>query len=221
MTYWRNRIRQRARMETGTMTSPLESLRQSLPDYARDIKLNLGSLLGADGLPDLPKTRKWGAAVAAAIASRNAALTHAVEHDALLLMGEVTVDAARTAASVMAMTNVYYRAVHMADDAELSQRPAGLRMNGLTRHGIDPTDFELFGLAASVVKGCEGCTRAHVAGARKHGASTQAIQDTIRIAAVIHAAATVLDATADPVLSLPLPILAEASPEPVVAGEVN
>jgi len=221
MSYWRNRIRMRARMERGHMTSPLESLRQSLPDYARDIKLNLGTLLGADGLPDLPKTRKWGSAVAAAVASRNAALTHAVEHDALLSVREEIVDAARTAAAIMAMTNVYYRAAHMAGDLELSQLPAGLRMNGLTRHGVDQADFELFGLAASVVKGCEGCTRAHVAGARKHGASTQAIQDAIRIASVIHATATVLDAISDPMLSLPLPILEDAGPEPAVAGEMN
>ncbi|MDX3928946.1 MAG: carboxymuconolactone decarboxylase family protein [Shinella sp.] len=203
------------------MTSPLESLRQALPDYARDIKLNLGTLLGADGVPDLSRSQKWGAAVAAAVASRNAALTHAIEHDALLLVEGQTVEASRTAASIMAMTNVYYRAIHMAGDAELSGLPAGLRMNGLTRHGIDQMDFELFGLAASVVKGCEGCTRAHVDGARKHGASAQAIQAAIRIAAVVHAAATVLDATTDPTLSLPLPILADATAEPVVAGDLN
>lgn len=220
MNDWRNRMRKRARLESGYMIGPLESLRQSLPDYARDIKLNLGSLFGSDGLPELPKSQKWGSAVAAAVASRNAALTHAVEHDALLLIGEGTVEAARTAAAIMAMTNIYYRAVHMAGDPELSRLPAGLRMNGLTRHGIDQADFELFGLAASVVKGCEGCTRAHVDGARKHGVPLQAIQTTIRIASVIHAAATVLDASSDPTLSLPLPILADA-PDARVSDGAN
>ncbi|WP_266076957.1 carboxymuconolactone decarboxylase family protein [Brucella intermedia] len=132
---------------------------------------------------------------------------------------EATIEAARTAAAIMAMTNVYYRAVHMADEPELSQLPAGLRMNGLTLHGIDQADFELFGLAASVVKGCEGCAKAHVAGARKHGASMQAVQATIRIAAVIQAAATVLDATADSVHSMPLP-LTEVEQEQAAAGDV-
>lgn len=221
MSYWRNRIRKRARLESGTMTTPLESLRQALPDYARDIKLNLGTLLGTDGPAELSKAQKWGSAVAAAIASRNAALTHAVEHDALLLVGEQTVEAARTAAAIMAMTNVYYRAVHMAGDAELPKLPAGLRMNGLTRHGIDQMDFELFGLAASVVKGCEGCTKAHVDGARKHGATAQAIQAVLRIAAVVHATANVLDATTDPTLSLPLPILSDAREPIAMADGVN
>lgn len=180
--------------------SPLEELRQSLPDYARDIKINLGSLLGPDGLPDLSPSQKWGSAIAAALASRNPALLNAVEQDAMFTIDEPTAEAARTAAAIMAMTNVYYRAIHMAGDAELSRLPAGLRMNGLTRHGAPQLDFELFGLAASAVKGCEGCAKAHVQGARKHGASVQAVQAAIRIAAVIHAAATVLDA--DPELAL-------------------
>lgn len=221
MSSWRNRLRKRAKMENGMMKSPLESLRQSLPDYARDVKLNLGTLLGVDGAPELSESQKWGVAVASSLASRSHALTHAIEHDALLLIDEATIEAARAAAAIMAMTNVYYRAVHMADDPELAQLPAGLRMNGLARHGIDQADFELFGLAASVVKGCEGCTKAHFAGARKHGASTQAVQAAIRIAAVIHSAATVLDATADPILSVPLPLLTEVAPEQAIAGDVN
>lgn len=186
--------------------SPLEELRQSLPDYARDIKINLGSLLGPDGVPDLSPNQKWGAAIAAALASRNPALLNAVEQDAMFTIDESTAEAARAAAAIMAMTNVYYRAIHMAGDAELSRLPAGLRMNGLTRHGAPQLDIELFGLAASVVKGCEGCTRAHVEGARKHGASFQAVQAAIRIAAVIHAAATVLDADPELALAMSAPL---------------
>jgi alkyl hydroperoxide reductase subunit D len=174
--------------------SQLEGLRQQLPDYARDIKLNLGTLLGPGGVADLTAPQAWGAALAAAIACRQPELLAAVEHDAQAAADAATLEAARTAAAIMAMTNIYYRAVHMAHDAELSRLPAGLRMNGLTRHGIAPADFELFGLAASVVKGCEGCTKAHVDGARKHGATVPAVQTVLRIAAVIHATATVLDA---------------------------
>jgi lipoyl-dependent peroxiredoxin subunit D len=183
--------------------SPLEELRQSLPEFARDIKLTLGTLLGPDGVPELTTDQKWGSAVAAAIAARHPMLTQAVEQEALLIAGETTVEAARIAAAIMAMTNVYYRAVHMADDPELSRMLAGLRMIGLTRHGTTQGAFELFGLAASAVKGCEGCLKAHIAGARRQGIGSQAIQASLRIAAVLHAAATVLDAAPAPVLGLP------------------
>lgn len=175
------------------MTSALENLRQALPDYARDIKLNLGTLLGAEGAPELTKAQKWGAALAAAIASRNGDLTRAIEQEALTATDAKTVEAAKTAATIMAMTNVYYRTIHMVDDQDLSRLPAGLRMNGIARHGISQADFELFGLSASAVKGCEGCIKAHVNGARKHDVSLPAIQAVLRIAAVVHAAATVFD----------------------------
>ncbi|MGE0281013.1 MAG: carboxymuconolactone decarboxylase family protein [Rhizobiaceae bacterium] len=186
--------------------SPLEELRQSLPDYARDIKINLASLLGPDAVTDLSPSQKWGCAIAASIASRNRTVLGAVEQEAKFMIDEPTAAAARTAAAIMAMTNIYYRAIHMAGDAELSRLPAGLRMNGLTKHGAPPLDFELFGLAASVVKGCEGCTKAHVEGAKRHGAPAQVAQAAIRIAAVIHAAATVLDPDPEPTLAISAPV---------------
>lgn len=177
--------------------SSLEELRQSLPEFARDIKVNLGALLGEEGLPELTPQQKWGTALAAAIASRQPGLSRAVEDSAPAGVDEAVIAAARTAATLMAMTNIYYRAVHMAQDPELSRLSAGLRMNGLAQHGIAQLDFELFGLAASVVTGCEGCTRAHIGSARKHGGSSQMIQAVLRIAAVIHAGATVLDTRID------------------------
>ena len=168
----------------------VEALRQSLPEFARDVRLNLGTLLGSGGLPDLSAAQIWGSALAAAIAARNGRVVDVIESVAAAHADPATIEAARVAAAIMAMANIYYRAVHMAADPDLAGLPAGLRMNGLAQG-----DFELLGLAASVVNGCAGCTEAHVAGARQHGISTPAIQSVIRIAAVIHAAATVFDAT--------------------------
>ena len=173
----------------------VEALRQSLPEFARDVRLNLGTLLGSGGLPDLSAAQIWGSALAAAIAARNGRVVDVIESVAAAHADPATIEAARVAAAIMALANIYYRAVHMAADPDLAGLPAGLRMNGLAKHGIAQGDFELLGLAASVVNGCAGCTEAHVAGARQHGISTPAIQSVIRIAAVIHAAATVFDAT--------------------------
>lgn len=174
--------------------SELENLRQSLPFYAADIKLNLGTALLSEGTSALTNERRWGAAIAAAIACRNPQLVEAVEREAAGRIDAKYIEAARMAAAVMAMTNVYFRAVHMTQDAELSSQPSGLRMNALARHGIAEADFELFTLAASVIKGCEGCTKAHIHGARRHGVSMIEIQAILRLAAILHGAATVLDA---------------------------
>jgi alkyl hydroperoxide reductase subunit D len=176
---------------------PIDDIRALIPDFAKDVRLNLGTLLGADGSPDLTADQKWGAALAAAIAARNPLLTQAIEDAAAFTIEETVADAARTAAAIMGITNIYYRALHMAGNMELSARPAGLRMNGLTQHGVDHGDFELFGLAASVINGCEGCTKAHVNGALRLDVSVAAVQAVLRIAAVIHAAAAVLDVPDD------------------------
>lgn len=171
----------------------LEALRQGLPDFAKDIRLNIATLLVSDGTPELTPSQKWGVAIAAATASRSLRLLKAVEADAASYADATVGGAGRLAAALMGMSNIYYRAVHMAADERLSQLPSGLRMNGLIHHGMPQADFELFGLAASVIKGCEGCIKAHVRGAREHGVSTEGIQAVLKISAVIHAAAKVLD----------------------------
>lgn len=180
-------------MTAGTMISPLEALRRLLPDTASDIRLNMAPLIAAPSLPVLTHGQRWGVALAAAISARCPTLACAVREDAAFFVDDTVLDAAATAAGLTAMTNIYYRAIHMAADAELAGLAAGLRMSAMARPSVSPVDFELFGLAASVVNGCEGCTKAHVAGARTHGATTEAIHTAIRIAAVMHAVATIRD----------------------------
>ena len=180
-------------MTAGTRISPLEALRRLLPDTASDIRLNMASLITAPSLPVLTHGQRWGVALAAAISARCPTLACAVREDAAFFVDDTVIDDDAPAAGLMAMTNIYYRAIHMAADADLAGLPAGLRMNALARPSVPSADFELFGLAASVVNGCEGCTKAHVAGARRHGATTEAIHTAIRIAAVMHAVATIRD----------------------------
>lgn len=169
------------------------SLAEALPDFARDIRLNLKSLLDEGGMPELSEAQRWGVAVAAAHAARQPRLTQAIEADARIAADAASLAAARSAAAIMAMTNVYYRGVHMAGSPALSALPAGLRMNGLASHQAAQADVELFGLAASAVKGCEACIKAHVTAALKQGCAIRAIQAAIRLAAVVHAAAASLD----------------------------
>jgi len=173
--------------------TPLEALRQSLPEFAKDIRLNIGSVLVSDSGTELTPTQKWGSAISAAVACRNLQLLRAVEVHAAQYVDETVGAAARRAAALMGITNVYYRAVHMSGDEALSQLPAGLRMTGLIQHGVPQADFELFGLAASVIKGCEGCIKAHVRSAKEHGVRTENVQAVLKIAAVLHCTAKVLE----------------------------
>ena len=171
----------------------LDSIRDSIPDYARDLKLNLGSVLSAPGAPGLDEKQIWGVAVAAAISSRNTDLARQIETLAAAHLDDAYLNAARAAAAVMGMNNIYYRFLHLVEDPEYAQMPARLRMNVIGNPGIDKLDFELLSLAVSAVNGCGMCIVAHEKQLRKHEVSREAIQSAIRIAATVHAVAGVLE----------------------------
>jgi alkyl hydroperoxide reductase subunit D len=171
----------------------MDALRDRIPDYARDLRLNLSSVLTPQGTPGLSETQLWMTALASAIASRNAELARAVETVAAEKLAPVEVDAARAAAAIMGMNNVYYRFLHLVEDEEYAKLPAKLRMNVIGSPGIPKADFELISLAVSAVNGCGKCMTAHERVLRQHDIGREAVQSAVRIASVIHAVAGVLD----------------------------
>lgn len=170
----------------------LESLRDQLPDYAKDTKLNLGIVLSEDGAPELSEQQIYAIALASSYATNQATLIGTFEHEAASRLDVATLQAAKAAATIMAMNNIYYRFIHLVGDAELSKMPAKLRMNVIGSPGIAKVDFELMSLAVSAINGCGMCMEAHTHELGKAGISKTGIHSTIRIAAVIHAAAQTL-----------------------------
>jgi len=171
----------------------IADLKSALPDYAKDLKLNLSNVLQS---PTLNGQQVWGVALAAALAARNATVIRAVAADAAEHLSAEATGAAKAAAAIMGMNNVYYRFVHLASNAEYGKLPARLRMNVIANSGVDSVDFELFSIAVSAVNGCGLCIDSHEQVLLKKGVAKDAIQDTIRIAAVVHAVAVTLDGEA-------------------------
>ena len=168
----------------------LERLKARLPDHARDLRINLGVIVGVAGLSP---QQAWGAAVTAAITARNPEVVAAIEDAATAHLSREALCAARGAASITAMTNVYYRFVHvMGDDSDYAQMPARLRMQLIAQPGVDALDFELWCLAASSITGSEKCVRSHEAMVRGCRGSVEHVHETVRIAAVIHGVALAL-----------------------------
>jgi len=168
----------------------LETLLESIPAYAKDIKLNLGSVLRQ---AELTPQQLWGTAIACAIASRNASLLNAISAESRPHISEQAADAARTAAAIMSMNNVYYRFLHLTEVEKYKQIPARLRMQGIRTHGIDQADFELWCTAVSAINNCKTCVASHEQVLREKGISEEQVAAAVRIAAVVHAAAVVLD----------------------------
>jgi len=172
----------------------LDAIRDAIPDYARDLKLNLGSVLTTTGAPGLTEKQIWAVALAAAIASRNGELTRDIESLAATHLDAAYINGARAAAAIMGMNNVYYRFLHLVEDQEYSQLPARLRMNVIGNPGIEKVDFELLSLAVSAINGCGTCVASHERQLRKHELTREAVQSAVRIAATVHAVARVLEA---------------------------
>ena len=171
----------------------LEAIRESLPAYARDLQLNLGSVLTPAGAPGLSERQIWGVALASALASRNTAFARDLGALAAAHLDAAHVTAAHAAAAIMGMNNVYYRFLHLVEDGEYAKLPARLRVNVLGNPGIGKADFELLSLAVSAINGCGTCVASHERQLRQHGLEREAVQSAVRIAATVHAVARVLE----------------------------
>lgn len=168
----------------------VEQILELLPYYAKDLRLNWTSLLSQGELTD---AQKWGSFIAAAFVSRNSELLAAVEAEASKVVSPETVNAAKGAAAIMGMNNIYYRFLHLSSNEKYRTIPAKLRMNVMRSHGIDQTDFELWSTAASAINGCGACVDSHEKVLRNHGFTEEQILMSVRIASIVHAIATVLD----------------------------
>ncbi|MGW8378765.1 alkyl hydroperoxide reductase [Streptomyces sp. ODS28] len=171
----------------------LDDLKSALPDYAKDLKLNLGSVIGNS---DLPKQQLWGTVLATAIASRSGIVLKALEPEAKAELSDEAYTAAKSAAAIMAMNNVYYRTRHLLSDPEYGTMRAGLRMNVIGNPGVEKVDFELWSLAVSAINGCGMCLDSHEQVLRKAGVDRETIQEAFKIASVVQAVAATLDAEA-------------------------
>ncbi len=176
--------------DTATL-SALASLAERMPDAARDIRLNLQSVLETSSLND---AQRWGVAVACAIAARNPELKKAVIEEAGAKVEAPVIDDGVAAAALMAMNNVYYRFRHMIGKPAYETKPARLRMQRIAKPLTNKADFELFCLAVSAINGCEACVKSHEHVVLEGGLSEDNVHDAVRIAAVIHAAAVALEA---------------------------
>ena len=169
----------------------IESLKTALPEYAKDLKLNLSSLASETVLT---AQQRAGSFIASALAARNPQVSAAVLAEFGPQLGAEALQAAKTAAAIMAMNNIYYRFTHLVAAPDYRTLPAKLRMNAMAKPGVDKVDFELWSLAVSAVNGCGMCIDAHERELRRAGLATEAIQAAVRIAAVMHAVAATLEA---------------------------
>ena len=171
----------------------LTRLKNAVPEHAKDLRLNISAVLTPEGAPGLNEQQILATALAAAAAARNAELLREIEALTAERIEPAQANAARAAAAIMGMNNVYYRFTHLVENPEYAQLPARLRMNVIGNPGVDKTDFELYSLAVSAINGCGACMAAHEKIVRKGGITAEGVQSAVRIAAVVNGVAVALE----------------------------
>ncbi|MFG1461929.1 carboxymuconolactone decarboxylase family protein [Xanthobacter sp. DSM 24535] len=171
----------------------IEALKAELPEFAKDVKLNLSALTREDSISP---QQLYGLLVACGLTTRNAAVAQALEAEAAPVLSPAAMNAAKAAASIMAMNNVYYRFTHLASNKAYETLPAKLRMSVIGNPGVDKADFELWSLAVSAMNGCGRCIDSHEKVLRDAGITEAQIQTAVRIAAIVASAAVALEAAA-------------------------
>lgn len=162
----------------------LEALGNRLPDSARDLRLNLGAVLG-DGTLSL--AQRWGSAITAAITARNPELRDAMLQGARAAgVDEAVIDDARAAAAIMGMNNIFYRGRHLIGKESYQKKPARLRMNRIAKPATTRLDFELFCIVASAITGCGDCLKSHEHTVIEGGLTEDHVHDALRIASVVN-----------------------------------
>lgn len=179
----------------------IETLKDQIPAFAKDVKLNLSGLTRED---TLTPQQLYGLLVACGITTRNPDVARALEAEAAAHLTPAAMDAAKAAASIMAMNNVYYRFTHLASNKAYETLPAKLRMSVIGNPGVDKADFELWSLAVSAMNGCGRCIDSHEKVLRDAGIREDQIQAAVRVASIIASAAVAIEAAGQS-----LPVAAE------------
>jgi lipoyl-dependent peroxiredoxin subunit D len=169
-----------------------DALMDTIPAYAKDLKLNFSSVVRQQ--TELNEQQAWGTVVASAIASRNQQFILAALEEGATHLSPEALEASKAAAAIMGMNNIFYRFLHLTSNEKYGTMRAGLRMNVMRTHGIDPLDFELWSTAVSAINGCGTCVDSHEKMLREKGVNEEKILAAVRIASVVHAIAVVLDA---------------------------
>jgi alkyl hydroperoxide reductase subunit D len=169
----------------------IDTLIEGLPSYSKDLKLNYSTLVRQNN--ELTAQQLWGTVVASAIATRNDQLTASALEEAAKHLTPQALEAAKGAAAVMGMNNIYYRFLHLTSNEKYSTLPARLRMNVMRTHGADHVDFELWALAVSAINGCGKCVDSHEKVVREKGVPEETVLAVVRVASVLHAIGGVLD----------------------------
>ena len=169
------------------MIADFDQLRDAIPDYAKDIKLNLSSLISNSEYED---ELVYGCAYASSLSLGNESLITVFENECKERFDSYFVDSIKSTVVIMTLNNVWYKYRDAMPSNEMKMAPQKMRVNVMAKHaGLDKILFESISLCVSAINGCTFCVKAHSEILLKNDNTKECIFNIGRIASVISAAA--------------------------------
>ena len=165
---------------------------RKLPCYADDIKENLIAIFEKNQVA-LDQKQLCGVSLAIAYALKHEQLLNGIRAEAKLYLEDVDANACKIAATMMAMTNTYYKFTSMIDDLDYRKMESCFQVLSLSHTDVPKNEMDLYCLGVSILNGCEYCTIVHTKKVVNAGLTKEAVRDVARIAAVLQAAVNALE----------------------------
>ena len=164
----------------------LEDIKNSIPDFAEDIRLNFSSnIMNSDHDNELV----FGCAYACSLSIGNVKIAKIFENECRSKISNDFVKSIKSTVAIMTMNNIWYKYRDAMPSMEMKVGPQKLRVNVMGNHaGLDKLLFESISLCISTVNNCQFCVKAHSQLLIDEGKTKDYVLEIGRIASVMVAA---------------------------------
>ena len=170
----------------------ISALINELPTYAGDVKDSfVNTILSENNY--LSANDVLGIALTVGYALNNESLLKYIRSDAKKVLSDEEANACKIAVSSISMISMYNYFSEQKLKPNIKNISANLSDNNLDKHGIDPTEFDMYCLAAATIFKSSACIQKYSIKLEKTGVSAEAINEIIKIVAVLNAVSTVLE----------------------------
>ena len=161
----------------------IDDLKNGVPEFAKDIKLNLSSLIINS---EYEEELVYGCAYASSLAIGNKKISDVFEEECNKRFGSEFIKSVKATVVIMTLNNVWYKYRDSMPTTEMKMAPQKMRVNAMANHaGLEKILFESLSLCVSAINGCTFCVKAHSDLLLDNGKTKEYVFNIGRIASVI------------------------------------
>tara|TARA_Y100001970_G_C13772668_1_gene621288 strand:- start:95 stop:628 length:534 start_codon:yes stop_codon:yes gene_type:complete len=164
----------------------IEDLKNSIPNFAKDIRLNFSSIIMNSNYED---DLVYGCAYASSLSIGNKKFSKIFKDECKNRLSDEFAESIKSTVAIMTLNNLWYSYRDAMPSTEMRVGPQKLRVNIMGSFaGLNKILFESISLCVSAINGCKFCIKSHSQLLVDSGKTKDYILTIGRIASVIKAA---------------------------------